>query len=127
MTSSGPIHHSRFPAQRGQAALRAVTTASSLAHFTQATWDRLWRSGAARERDQSTPGPRGKRGAGCSHFQGRAKPLLKAQRTHPSLCAVPAPARMQKSNSPPQNQQGSKAVCSGEPPDFLPKSSIKHI
>ena len=39
MTSSGPIHHCRFPAQQGQAALLAVTTASSLAHFTLATWD----------------------------------------------------------------------------------------
>lgn len=58
MTSSGPIHHSRFPAQQGQAALLAVTTAYSLAHFTQ----------AAGERDPSTPAPRGKRGTGFSRF-----------------------------------------------------------
>lgn len=47
MTSSGPIHHCRFPAQQGQAALLAVTTASSLAHFTLATWDRLCQPEAA--------------------------------------------------------------------------------
>lgn len=40
MTSSSPIHHSRFPAQQGQAALLAATTVSSPASFTQAAWDR---------------------------------------------------------------------------------------
>lgn len=47
MTSSGPIHHCRFPAWQGQAALLAVTTASSPAHFTSATWERLWQPEAA--------------------------------------------------------------------------------
>lgn len=47
MTSSGPIHHSRFPAQQGQAALLAVTAASSLAHFIQATWEKLCHRGSS--------------------------------------------------------------------------------
>lgn len=68
MTSSGPIHHSRFPAQQGQAALLTVTTASSLAHLTQAAWDRLCGLGRPGEGDQSTPDVRKKRGIGCSHF-----------------------------------------------------------
>lgn len=58
MTSSGPIHHSRFPAQQGQAALLAVTTASSLAVLLRqpglsCVMGQQW------ERDQSTQGPRG--------------------------------------------------------------------
>ena len=44
-------------AQQGQAALLAVTTASSLAHFTQATWDRLWQSGQPRGEGSERPGP----------------------------------------------------------------------
>lgn len=68
MTSSGPIHHSRFPAQQGQAALLAVTTASSLAHFTQAALEKLCGPGAAQGKGSDAPGPRGKRGTGRSHF-----------------------------------------------------------
>lgn len=74
MTSSGPIHHSRFPAQQGQAAPLAVTTASSLAHFTRATWDRLWQSGQPWGEDQSAPGPSGK-GAWAARICGEMQSL----------------------------------------------------
>lgn len=57
MTSSGLIHHCRFPARQGQAALRAETTASSPAHFTLATWDRLCQPEAARGKGAQHPRP----------------------------------------------------------------------
>lgn len=57
MTSSGLIHHCRFPARQGQAALRAETTASSPAHFTLATWDRLCQPEAARGKGAEHPRP----------------------------------------------------------------------
>lgn len=42
MTSSSPIHHSRFPAQQGQAALLALTIVSSQAGFSSSlgAWGR---------------------------------------------------------------------------------------
>lgn len=128
MTSSGPIHHSRFPAQQGQAALLAVTTASSLAHFTRATGDRLWQSGQPRGEGSEHPGPRQK-GAWAARICGEMQSLyLKAQRTYPFLqvCQVSAAARMQKSSSAPRNQQGNKFVCSGEPPVFLLEFNLTH-
>lgn len=73
MTSSGPIHHSRFPAQKGQATLLAVTTASSLAHFARATWDRLWSSGGSQEKGRRMPQALVGRGNRLLTFPGRCK------------------------------------------------------
>ena len=74
MTSSGPIHHCRFPAQQGQAALLAVTTASSLAHFTLATWDRLCQPEASGGGKRSEhPKPYSKEGNRLLTFQGKCK------------------------------------------------------
>ena len=88
MTSSGPIHHSRFPAQQGQAAPLAVTTASSLAHFTRATWDRLWQSGQPRGEGSERPRPWWK-GAQASRICGEMQSLyLKhSTRSHSSESA----------------------------------------
>lgn len=41
MTSSGPIHHSRFPAQQGQAAVAGRDYSFLSGRFTHAAWSRL--------------------------------------------------------------------------------------
>lgn len=65
---------------------------------------------------------------GFSNLWGNAEPLLKAQYTYPFLrvCQVSAAARMQKSSSASQNQQGNKLVCSGEAPVFLLEFNLTH-
>lgn len=75
MTSSGPIHHSRFPAQQGQASplARSAHSDDSLlsgpfysGSLGQAVWTKQPGDGGP-----NTPGryfPKGKRGPGGSHF-----------------------------------------------------------
>lgn len=110
MTSSSPIHHSRFPAQQGQAALLAVTIASSQAGFSSSLGQAVpVRGGLGKGIGAPPPpGPPGKRETGFLTELRKCKDAA-YNRVHVStLCLpVPEPASIPDSSAP-RNQPGSK-------------------